>query len=211
MPPPGSLKPLAPQKLSKSVRITITIVVSVTVVIGGTTLGLKISSSVSGHSSDSSSQSGGEPLSVQASFNRTAAALTANGYGGYLVPSFDNNCVTHSYGKVQSFFQLHPCRWLARAYAVIREYKQDPMLVAISWVDMPTSSLAEQYKSLVDKPGTGNITELSRETGPYQKVVFNGNYYLSGVIGTAVWNVQVQPIGSVPVNVIDKVLNDSRQ
>jgi len=149
---------------------------------------------------------------VQASLKRTTVTLSASGYGGYyLVPEFDSNCASHSYGKVQDFFRSNPCKWLARAYIVVREHNQGLALVAISWVDMPTLSLAMEYKHMVDAPGTGNITELSRESGPYRNVIFNGNDYLSGIIGTAVWNVQVQPIDSASADVLKKILNDSHQ
>jgi hypothetical protein len=94
---------------------------------------------------------------------------------------------------------------------IIVAHKQDLALVATSWVDMPTLSLAMDYKHLVDVSGTGNITELSREVGPYRNVKFSGNYYLSGMTGTAVWNVQVQPIVPTPVKVLKTILDDSRQ
>jgi len=76
---------------------------------------------------------------------------------------------------------------------------------------MPTLLLAEKYKSLVDKQGTGNITELSREYAPYKDMIYNGNYYLSGIAGTAVWNVEVQPVGPISSTVIRTIMNDSRQ
>ena len=210
--PVKPLKPPVHQKLPKLARITITIVISVIVIAAGTTVGLETVGSGSGPSSSGSKAVADiEPLSVQASLKGTEATLTASGFGGYLVPGFDENCSSHSYGKIQSFFRSHPCRWLARAYIVLNVPKQDAMLIAISWVDMPTSSLAEQYKHLMDKPGTGSVTELSRETGSYQNIAFTENYHLSGIIGTIVWNVQVQPIGSVAISVINKVLGDSRQ
>jgi len=211
--------PPSPRKLSNPARVTVTIVVAATIAIGGVSIGLKVSSSSGGTSSGSSSVDGeGQPSvrvstgDVQASLKRTTVTLSASGYGGYyLVPEFDSNCASHSYGKVQDFFRSNPCKWLARAYIVLREHNQGLALVAISWVDMPTLSLAMEYKHMVDAPGTGNITELSRESGPYRNVIFNGNDYLSGIIGTAVWNVQVQPIDSASADVLKKILNDSHQ
>lgn len=211
--------PPSPRKLSKSARITVTIAISATVAIGGVSIGLRVSSSASATTPGSSPVDGAgqanvtvSTADVQANLKRATIALSANGYGGYyLVPEFDNNCASHSYGQVQKFFRARPCRWLARAYIVVREHNQGLALVAISWVDMPTLSSAMDYKRIVDEPGTGNITELSRESGPYQNVAFTGNDYLSGIIGMAVWNVQVQPIGSAPANVLKRVLNDSRQ
>jgi hypothetical protein len=86
---------------------------------------------------------------------------------------------------VQGFFRKNPCGWLARIYTAVRRNKQGLMLVAISWVDMPGTSLARYYKHLVDESGTGNIAELSRESGPYRNVKFAGRYYASGIIGAA--------------------------
>lgn len=209
----------SPRKLSKPARITVSIVVSATIVIGGVSVGLAVSGS-SGVTSPGSSSVDGEGESsvrvttgdVQASLKQATVALSASGYGGYfLVPEFDSNCASHAYGQVQNFFRSNPCRWLARTYIIVREHNQGLALVAISWVDMPTLPLAMEYKRMVDAPGTGNITELSRESGPYRNVIFNGNDYLSGIIGTAVWNIQVQPIGPAPADVLKKVLNDSRQ
>lgn len=196
-----------------------TIIVSAALAIGGVSIGLTISSSASATVSGSSSASvegqssvRGSTREVLTSLKQATAALSASGYGGYyLVPEFDNNCAAHSYGQVQEFFRSNPCKWLARAYIVVREHNQGVALVAISWVDMPTHSLTIEYKHLVDAPGTGNITELSREGGPYRNVVFSGKNYISGIIGTAVWNVEVQPIDSASAEVLKKILNDSRQ
>jgi hypothetical protein len=137
--------------------------------------------------------------------------LGASGFNGSLVAAFDNNCAAHAYGTVQSFLRSHPCKWLARAYYAVRYHKQGLLLIAISWVVMPDASLAQEYKQLVDGWGTGNITELSRDSGPYRNVIFTGKYYASGISGTTVWNVQVQPIDPISPDVLKIALNESRQ
>ena len=211
-------EPPTPRKLSKPVRITVVVAVSASVAIGGITLGPKIFRSGSSAGSGSSEVGGegkltvnGSTINVQAKFTHTTTALSASGFGGYFVPAFDDNCESHSYGRVQNFFRSNPCKWLARAYIVVHKAKQGAVLVAISWVDMPTISQAMNYKRLVDKPDTGNITELSRDSGPYRNVKYNGDYYLSGITGTAVWNVQAQPIGAVATSILKAALDDSRQ
>jgi hypothetical protein len=85
------------------------------------------------------------------------------------------------------------------------------MLVAISWVAMPDSSSAKAYKNLVDMPGAGNVTELSREVKPYKNIKFDGSPHESGLHGTDVWNVQVKPVFPATTDVISKVLLDSWQ
>jgi hypothetical protein len=76
---------------------------------------------------------------------------------------------------------------------------------------MPDAAMAQEYKRLVDGSGTGNITELSRDNGPYRNVMYTGKYYASGISGTTVWNVQVQPIDPISPNVLKLALNDASQ
>ena len=44
---------------------------------------------------------------------------------------------------------------------------------------MPDAAGAAALKSLVDRPGTGNITELSKEQRRYRSVRFTGQHYAS--------------------------------
>jgi hypothetical protein len=85
------------------------------------------------------------------------------------------------------------------------------MLVAISWVGMPDASLAERYKRLVDTPGGGNVTELSREKRLFRKISYADSAHACGIHGTAVWNVQVKPVFPRPNAMIGKILTDSWQ
>jgi hypothetical protein len=151
---------------------------------------------------------------AEAGFQRAQAALRAAGYQGALSERLGGDCATSSYGQVHGFFRAHPCRWLARAYLAVSQPGPGGTamaLVAISWVDMPTAQLAGQYKRLVDTGGTGNVTELSRDTGPYQDVSFSGAFYQSGSTGTAVWNVQAQPVQPIAVPAVQAILRASRQ
>jgi hypothetical protein len=150
------------------------------------------------------------PAEPQASFKRAEAVLLASRYKVDLDARSDTNCAAHSYGQVERFFQSSPCKWLARAYLAVSDSHGDAILVAISWVDMSNTALAEKYKMLVDRFQTGNVTELSRETGPYQKVAFSGMFYASGIDGTAVWNAQAQPVSPTPTAIVNKVLTDAQ-
>lgn len=76
---------------------------------------------------------------------------------------------------------------------------------------MPDASSAAAYKKLADTGGTGNITELSRNTGPYQKVKYTGQFYASGLDGLSVWNVQMQPVGSITTAFISGVYGKFKQ
>jgi hypothetical protein len=105
--------------------------------------------------------------------------------------SFSTDCAGHSYGEVQQFFREHPCSALFRALYEIRDGKAGVVLVAVAWVDMPDAA----YQRLVDRPGTGNITELSREQPRYRKVNFARQHYASTRNDVTVINAQAEPIG----------------
>ena len=70
------------------------------------------------------------------------------------------------------------------------------MLVAVAWVDMPNEAQAAELKRLVDRHGTGNITELNRERGGrHRDVRFTGEHYASNRSDNTVINAQAEPVG----------------
>jgi hypothetical protein len=62
-------------------------------------------------------------------------------------------------------------------------------LVAVAWVDMPDETSARQYQQLVDRHGTGNITELSTQ------VPWTGEHYVSTRDDVTIVNAQAEPVG----------------
>jgi len=104
-----------------------------------------------------------------------------------------STCADHAYGTVQTFFREHPCAGLYRAQLQVRDAAGDVVLLAVSWVRMGDEPDATAYHKLVDSPGTGNITELSRESGPYRAVRYTGLHYRSGQNGVVVINAQAEP------------------
>jgi hypothetical protein len=201
-----------PAKPAKAASIAVAAAVTVTV--GGIVITATISSPPAG---SAPSHTTGRPPSAEVSaelradFKRTEAVLLASGYKVNLSVRFDNNCAAHSYDQVEVFFRANPCKWLARAYLAVREGNQALTLVAISWVGMSNISLAKKYKHLVDASDTGNITELSYDSGPYRNVRYTGNFYISGINGAAVWDAEVQPVDPAATAVANKILADSRQ
>jgi hypothetical protein len=189
------------------------VAVTVSVGITATALSLSGGGSASLSTKGDGARQPGVTLSIGTTidFARTKSVLVSQGYGVKLAAKTSNDCAAHSYGLTHEFFLSHPCKWLARAWLALRRRGQGLVLVAISWVGMSNANLAEQYKHLVDGSGTGNVTELSREVGPYRDIVFNGNFYSSGIDGNAVWNAQVQPVGPVSNVVLTKIQHDSRQ
>ncbi|MER5394118.1 hypothetical protein [Saccharopolyspora sp. NPDC002686] len=121
---------------------------------------------------------------------------------GYRVEAKENStlgsCKTRSYGQVKRFFTEHPCRSLHRFMAELRTPRGNSVLVAVSVVDMPDVGSATEFKSLVDRHGTGNITELPKEYRKYHNVEFTGHRYSSSRDENLVTNVQVEPIGRTP-------------
>ncbi|MDN3356725.1 hypothetical protein [Actinomadura sp. DC4] len=148
------------------------------------------------------------PAVAEAGFRRSETTLAAAGYRTVLAKKLDTECAANSYGRVRAFFRRHPCDWLARAYLQIGESE---ILVAISWVGMPSASLAGEYKHLIDTPGAGGVTELSRAVKLYRYLDYASSAHTSGNGGTAVWNVQVRPVYPRPPAEITKVLLAARQ
>ena len=95
---------------------------------------------------------------------------------------------------MREFFRDCPCSALFRALFEVRDERGNVVLVAVAWVDLPDVRQARGFKELVDRDGTGNITELSRETGPYQDVRFTGDHYASVRDAATVINAQAQPV-----------------
>jgi hypothetical protein len=192
------------------------IAVVVTLVIGG--VGAVVLSNLPGGTHASLSDDSGVPAAsaedtteIRIGLSRTQAALIASGYRVNLDEMLESNCAAHSYGLVHRFFLSHPCKWVSRASLILHGNGGGAVLVAISWVDMSNTALAEQYKHLVDSPGTGNVTELTRDSGPYRNVRFTGDFYTSGIVGTAVWDAEVQPVTQLPTTVTSNILHDSEQ
>lgn len=141
-------------------------------------------------------------------FKNAQVTLLGEGYKHLdFAEEYDSSCEQHSYGRVEQFFKSHPCDWAVRAYLAVHDNSLGEVLVALSWVGMPNASSATAYKSLVDAGGTGNITELSRDTGPYQAVKYNGQFYTSKLDASTVWNVEVQPVGAIPTAFITSIFD----
>jgi hypothetical protein len=174
-------------------------------------LSLSSGPSVSNDSADSHPSSVESSESARIQLTRTQAVLEASSYKVNLDLKYSKNCATDSYGLVHRFFLSHPCKWLVRASFAVRGNAGSVILVAISWVHMTNNALAKEYKRLVDAPGTGNVLELSRQSGRYQEVRFTGRFYESGMVGTSIWNAQAQPIGQLSIFAVKDVLKDSRE
>ena len=197
----GTVRPITPPKSRNRGAV---VAVSLTLAIGagsaGTTAALSASGDVTVSTNAGRASSGSKGNARSRGRDRTGQdvvrrleqrGLRASRRG----ESFSTGCAAHSYGQVQPFFREHPCGALFRALYEVRGPGGACVLVAVAWVDMPDTAQASALKSLVDRPGTGNITELSKEQRRHRSVRFTGQRYTSLQDGATVVNAQAEPLG----------------
>jgi hypothetical protein len=143
-----------------------------------------------------SSNGGNLSVKVNVDLGRAIKALSSLGFGGRSnsgtsVPSYRADCAESATRQVKQFLAHYPCKqYAAETWTIARPGTATQ--VAFSWVEMPTVSLADQYKAIVDNYSTGNPPGVS--------LAFNGLCYSSGQQGSTVWAVEVQPIGNKEVD-----------
>jgi len=106
----------------------------------------------------------------------------------------NDDCAANSYGEVRNYFSNHPCQGVQRAWYEVSDDEDNAAVLSVAWVEMPDAEAANDLQRLVDRPGTGNVTELSKEDGPYQDVRYSGWYYRSDVDGATFRSVQAEPL-----------------
>jgi hypothetical protein len=99
----------------------------------------------------------------------------------------ENTCVGHAYGDTEALFADTDCTGLSRAlYSA--EVGGEPVVVAVSRVRMADATSARNLRSLTDRNGSGNVSDLLREgvryTGSPSKL--SRAEYASAVSGTTV-------------------------
>lgn len=105
-----------------------------------------------------------------------------------------DDCAVHSYGQVREFFVRQPCTALYRGLFEVRDGRVTA-LIAVAWVDMPDAEQARAFQQLVDRNGTGNVTELTREGVRPTSVQWTGEHYTSVRDDVTVVNAQAEPVG----------------
>jgi hypothetical protein len=103
-------------------------------------------------------------------------------------PSYHTDCAQSATGGVRQFLTRYHCKEYTNDTLTARK-QGTTAKVSITWVEMPTSTLAERYKTIVDKFGQGNP--------PGEPPSFSGFCYASGQNGPIVWAEQVQPTGNL--------------
>ena len=165
--------------------------VAVAVTVAGTAGGL----AATGTFSSSSSSSGDLSVKVNVDLNSVISVLSSLEFSGKrlsisgsAVPGNRAGCAQSATRQVRHFLNRHHCKqYQTQIWAVTRQGAT--ARVAFSWVEMPTASLASQYKAEVDAYSTGNPPGISP--------AFNGRCYASDQQGSTVQTVEVEPTGNV--------------
>jgi len=207
--PDGTRYPITPKK-GKGGWMAVAVVLGVGLGSGvvGADVSLELPASKSGKSAKSKTDSSAQvEVKVDAQVTaRVVLRLRQRGFRVSFQSTADNkDCAAHAYGQVREFLREHPCVTLHRALLQVADRRVGVVLVAMAWVQMPDAGEAAALQSLVDRPGSGNITELSRERGQYRNVRFTDQGYPSARDDTVVITVQIQPLAP---RIPGKVLND---
>jgi hypothetical protein len=130
-----------------------------------------------------------------------AAGVTARlaGIGYRVTPAGsadDTDCAANAYGQSRAYLEAHRCVGLHRALLEIQGQRGGSALLALAWVGMPDETGAAGLKVELDRPGSGNIVELSRDDARYRNVAFNGIYYASARQAGTVVTAEAQPIAA---------------
>jgi hypothetical protein len=113
----------------------------------------------------------------------------------------DKTCIGHAYGAVAQFLTTNDCAGLARAL-FSAQVDGKPVVVAVSRVHMRDSGGAASLRTLADRDGTGNLSDLLREgvryTGGPDRLA--ASQYASAVDGSTVTIVESASVGPAAVS-----------
>jgi hypothetical protein len=103
------------------------------------------------------------------------------------VATTDTSCEGHAYGQAAAFLRERGCLHLDRSLWSGTAEGRD-VVVAVATVQMPDTTTAGAFRSLVDSNGTGNISDLLREQRGYPGAPeqLTGQGYASAQLGDRV-------------------------
>ena len=99
----------------------------------------------------------------------------------------DVTCIGHAYGDTADYFADNDCTGLSRAlYSA--EVAGEPVVVSVTRVRLADAATARDLRSLTDRNGSGNVSDLLREGVRYtgSPAELSGAEYASAVSGTTV-------------------------
>jgi hypothetical protein len=185
--PSGPGTHAAPSRRRKTRRIA-TVAAAVAITVTGTVGGLAATGNLNASAGGSNNLS----LKVSIDLNKAVASLASLGVVGRQTSSSGisgtshlTGCAQSATGQVRQFLARYPCKQYAASIWTVT--RQDATTqVVFSWVEMPTTPLADQYKTIVDTFHSGNPPGAPTST-------FNGRCYASGQQDSIVWAVEVRP------------------
>jgi hypothetical protein len=128
-------------------------------------------------------------VSISIDLNHAVAALAEAGFRSLRTVEAQTNCASASTGEIRQFLAAHHCDKLVMAGLTLHG-QGFVGWAGVSWVTMPSASLAARYEGLADAFGTGNPPE------PAKAPRFDGQCYASGRRGRTVWTEMIQPEGA---------------
>lgn len=77
-------------------------------------------------------------------------------------PQVSTNCEQNSYDETKTFFAGNPCKRLSRALYTTNSGGAKA-LVSVVLVTMPDAASAQALKAVIDRDGTGNVSDLVKD------------------------------------------------
>lgn len=107
----------------------------------------------------------------------------------------DASCVIASHGHVQLFLAQVPCRSLRRYIFAGEDISGHTAVVSLVKVTMYNRTEAIDFKHLLDRPASGDITPLGADVLERAGITFTGLYYKSELVGSTVVAAEAEPDG----------------
>lgn len=107
----------------------------------------------------------------------------------------DASCVIASHGHVQRFLAHIPCRSLRRYIFAGADVSGDTAVVSLVKVTMYDKAQATEFKHLLDRPASGDITPLGADILKRAGITFTGMHYASKLDGSTVVAAEAEPDG----------------
>jgi hypothetical protein len=107
----------------------------------------------------------------------------------------DASCVIASHGHVQQFLTQIPCRSLRRYILAGTDVSGDTGVVSLVKVTMYDKAQAVEFKHLLDRPASGDITPLGADILKRAGITFTGMHYASKLDGSTVIAAEAEPDG----------------
>jgi hypothetical protein len=174
-------------------RVALTVALSLVVVVGGGGVGLV------GFEADGSSSPSLPDISVsKGKANDEGKSWERKGIK-YIerAAKTEVSCVIASHGDVQAFLAHTPCRSLRRYILAGTDSSGDTGVVSVVKIEMYDRAEAIEFKSLLDRPGSGDITPLGADNLKREGITFTGLHYASKLDGSStVVEAEAEPAGS---------------